>query len=156
MNVVCAYRYVTILCTIVHPFSYAYMHTSRLPQDLKPSNVLITSEGQPVLTDFEISKIVLSDMGKDDYTITDNQNALVGTRQFWPPEVVEHHRYKYNHVKDGMYVRSSDGIKIDTLLKYDKCFYSLAYKARDCWALGKYVHLYVYVIIVVCIYTCIL
>jgi len=102
-----------------------------------------------VLTDFEISKTVLSNMGKDEYTITDNQNALVGTREFWPPEVVDHYQFKYKRVDNGVYVRSLDGTNIDTLLKTDKRFYSLAYKARDCWALGVCACLNVFVLLFV-------
>jgi len=98
----------------------------------------MTKDGSPVLTDFEISKTVLSDMGTDDFTTTENPNALVGTREFWPPEVVDHYQYKYKRLDNGVYVRSLDGTNIDTLLTQDKRFYSIAYKARDCWALGMW------------------
>jgi len=130
------------------PLMHWHTHWHTLKQDLKPSNVLMTKDGSPVLTDFEISRTVLSNMGRDDYTITDNPNALIGTREFWPPEVVDHYQYKYKQVRDGVYVRLSDGTNIDTMLTQDKAFYSVVHKARDCWALGAHVCVCVWFVLV--------
>jgi len=106
--------------------------------------VLIKKDGSPVLTDFEISKTVLRGMGREKFTmITDNQEQLVGTKAFLPPEAVYPYRYRYEKDYTGkedtdMYVRSKDGTNINTIAKTDSKFYSFVYKTRDCWALGIY------------------
>lgn len=59
-----------------------YAHTrSILHRDIKPANVLITPEGEPVLTDFGLAK----EVGSDQTGVTES-GQVMGTPAYMPPE----------------------------------------------------------------------
>ena len=64
----------------------AYAHAQRLlHRDLKPANVLLTPEGEPVLTDFGLAKAV-DDAPEQGLT---RQGDVMGTPSYMPPEQAE-------------------------------------------------------------------
>ena len=67
-----------ILTAISNAVDYAH-HRGMVHRDLKPANIMLTGEGQPVLTDFGIAKIV----GATRYTVT---GAVSGTPAYMSPE----------------------------------------------------------------------
>jgi hypothetical protein len=67
-----------ILTAIGHAVDYAHRR-GMVHRDLKPANIMFTAEGQPVLTDFGIAKIV----GAKSYTVT---GAVSGTPAYMSPE----------------------------------------------------------------------
>lgn len=56
-------------------------------RDVKPANILVTSDGRVLLTDFGIAKGLQS--GDDDLT---NENVMMGTAKYLSPEQVNGHR----------------------------------------------------------------
>jgi tRNA A-37 threonylcarbamoyl transferase component Bud32 len=67
-----------ILTPIGNAVDYAHRR-GMVHRDLKPANIMFTAEGQPVLTDFGIAKIV----GAKSYTVT---GAVSGTPAYMSPE----------------------------------------------------------------------
>jgi len=67
-----------ILTPIANAVDYAHRR-GMVHRDLKPANIMFTGEGQPVLTDFGIAKIV----GAKRYTVT---GAVSGTPAYMSPE----------------------------------------------------------------------
>jgi serine/threonine protein kinase len=67
-----------ILTAIGNAVDYAHRR-GMVHRDLKPANIMFTAEGQPVLTDFGIAKIV----GAKRYTVT---GAVSGTPAYMSPE----------------------------------------------------------------------
>jgi serine/threonine-protein kinase len=74
---------VRILLPIARSLDYAHRQ-NMIHRDVKPANILITSDGDPLLTDFGIAKIV------DEETTMDltGTSASVGTPEYMAPEQV--------------------------------------------------------------------
>ena len=72
----------SILAPIADGLAYAHEH-GVLHRDVKPANILLRKNGQPLLTDFGIAKILSPD--KDYGTLT-KVNTSVGTPDYMAPE----------------------------------------------------------------------
>jgi len=72
-----------LLIPIARALDYAHRQ-GMIHRDVKPSNILITEDGEPMLTDFGIAKII-DDEATVDLTGT---NATVGTPEYMAPEQV--------------------------------------------------------------------
>lgn len=70
-----------LLAPIAHALEYAHKHNV-LHRDVKPSNILLTDTGQPMLSDFGIAKI-LEDEATRDLTST---GVGIGTPEYMAPE----------------------------------------------------------------------
>jgi len=72
---------VRILLPIAHALEYAHQHGT-IHRDVKPANILLTKEGQPMLSDFGVAKILDVDEGQ---TLT-GTGVGVGTPKYMAPE----------------------------------------------------------------------
>lgn len=72
---------VRLLLPIAEALQYAHEHNV-LHRDVKPSNILLTDAGQPMLTDFGVAKVLESDEGN---TLTGTGIGL-GTPEYMAPE----------------------------------------------------------------------
>jgi serine/threonine protein kinase/LysM repeat protein len=72
---------VRLLLPISKALAYAHQH-GMIHRDVKPSNVLITDSGEPMLSDFGVTKII-EDEATVDLTGT---NAAIGTPEYMAPE----------------------------------------------------------------------
>ncbi len=70
-----------LLVPVAHALEYAHKR-GVLHRDVKPANILITEEGQPVLTDFGIAKLLEDDKG---HTLT-GTGVGIGTPEYMAPE----------------------------------------------------------------------
>ena len=70
-----------LLIPIADALAYAHRHNI-LHRDVKPSNILLTEEGQPMLTDFGIAKILDLEEGQT-LTVT---GVGIGTPEYMSPE----------------------------------------------------------------------
>ena len=69
---------INLIITLCSALDYAHSH-SMIHRDLKPGNVMFTSQGQPILTDFGLAKIVGG--------MTQTSSSLViGTPMYMSPE----------------------------------------------------------------------
>lgn len=70
-----------LLAPIAHALEYAHQHNV-LHRDVKPSNILLTDSGQPMLSDFGIAKIL-----EDELTVDLTGTGVgVGTPEYMAPE----------------------------------------------------------------------
>ena len=74
---------VHLLIPIAEALGYAHLQ-GVIHRDVKPSNILLTQSGQPMLTDFGVAK-VLEDKETQDLTGT---SAAVGTPEYMAPEQI--------------------------------------------------------------------
>ncbi len=72
-----------LLLPVARALEYAHQH-GIVHRDVKPSNILITESGEPMLSDFGVAKI-LDDAATVDLTVT---GAAVGTPEYMAPEQV--------------------------------------------------------------------
>ncbi|MFZ5903229.1 MAG: protein kinase domain-containing protein [Chloroflexota bacterium] len=72
---------IAILLPIARALDFAHRQ-NMIHRDVKPSNILITADGEPMLTDFGIAKII-DDEATQDLTGT---SAAVGTPEYMAPE----------------------------------------------------------------------
>jgi tRNA A-37 threonylcarbamoyl transferase component Bud32 len=72
---------VRIISPIAHALAYAHDHNI-VHRDIKPANILLTENGQPMLSDFGIAKILES---KDGVTLT-GAGMSIGTPDYMAPE----------------------------------------------------------------------
>lgn len=73
---------IQIILPIAQAIEYAHSHRI-IHRDIKPSNILMTENGQPMLTDFGIAKIVDVSDGHDSLTAT---GTTIGTPEYMAPE----------------------------------------------------------------------
>lgn len=69
-----------ILAKIAEALDYAHKHEV-VHRDVKPSNILVRSDGEPVLMDFGIAKT----LSKSDYALT-RDGEVIGTLEYMSPE----------------------------------------------------------------------
>ena len=74
---------VRLLIPIARALGYAHQH-GMIHRDVKPSNILITDSGDPLLTDFGVAKIIDQEATMD----LTGTNAAVGTPEYMAPEQV--------------------------------------------------------------------
>ena len=72
---------ITILLPIARALDFAHRQ-SMIHRDVKPSNILITADGEPMLTDFGIAKILDLEETQD----LTGTSAAVGTPEYMAPE----------------------------------------------------------------------
>ena len=72
---------ITILLPIARALDFAHRQ-NMIHRDVKPSNILITADGEPMLTDFGIAKILDDDLTVD----LTGTSAAVGTPEYMAPE----------------------------------------------------------------------
>lgn len=72
---------VRLLLPIASALSFAHQHHI-LHRDVKPSNILLTEDGQPLLTDFGVAKILEAEEGQ---TLT-GTGVGIGTPEYMSPE----------------------------------------------------------------------
>jgi eukaryotic-like serine/threonine-protein kinase len=72
---------VRMLLPIARALEYAHKH-NMLHRDVKPANILMSSEGEPVLSDFGIAKLLEVDSG---FTLT-GTGVGIGTPEYMAPE----------------------------------------------------------------------
>jgi len=72
---------VRLLIPVARALAYAHSH-GIIHRDVKPSNILITESGEPMLTDFGIAKVI---GGEEGYTLTTTGMAI-GTPEYMAPE----------------------------------------------------------------------
>ncbi len=70
-----------VLAPVARALEYAHLHHV-IHRDVKPSNILITDSGQPMLTDFGIAKILES----EETTDLTGSSTGVGTPEYMAPE----------------------------------------------------------------------
>ncbi|MCJ7625768.1 MAG: serine/threonine protein kinase, partial [Anaerolineaceae bacterium] len=77
-----------LLLPIARALDYAHRHKDKIiHRDVKPSNILITETGEPLLSDFGIAKILEGDHGM---TLT-GTGVGVGTPEYMAPEQAKGH-----------------------------------------------------------------
>ncbi|MBI5033792.1 MAG: serine/threonine protein kinase [Chloroflexi bacterium] len=69
---------VRLVAALADALAYAH-HRGVIHRDVKPSNVILTTDGRPVLSDFGIARII-------DATIITNSSGSVGTPAYMSPE----------------------------------------------------------------------
>ena len=74
---------VQMLLPIAHALQYVH-NQNIINRDIKPSNILLTGNGEPMLTDFGLVKLY-GDKGKDTTTLTGSGQGL-GTPDYMAPE----------------------------------------------------------------------
>ncbi len=74
---------IQLILPIAHALEYVHDHNI-INRDVKPSNVLMTEKGQPMLTDFGLVKI-FGDEAKDSTNLTSSGSGL-GTPDYMAPE----------------------------------------------------------------------
>ncbi len=70
-----------LLLPIAHALEYAHKHNI-IHRDVKPSNILLTESGDPMLADFGIAKIIEEDATLD----LTGTRAIIGTPEYMSPE----------------------------------------------------------------------
>ncbi len=73
-----------ILATVARALEYAHNH-GILHRDVKPANILLTEEGEPILSDFGIAKI----LDAEETTQLTNTGVGIGTPKYMAPEQVD-------------------------------------------------------------------
>src|SRR5512136_338875 len=73
----------SLLIPVARALDYAHRQ-GMIHRDVKPSNILITADGAPMLTDFGIAKIIDQDITMD----LTGTSATVGTPEYMAPEQV--------------------------------------------------------------------
>jgi serine/threonine protein kinase len=74
---------VKLLIPIAEALAYAHSHNV-IHRDVKPSNILLTENNSPMLTDFGVAKVIEEDLTMD----LTGTNATVGTPEYMAPEQV--------------------------------------------------------------------
>jgi len=74
---------VDLLVPIAHALKYAHEHNI-IHRDVKPSNILLTQDGRPKLSDFGVAKILYPE---DAVNLT-GTNTMIGTPAYMAPEQV--------------------------------------------------------------------
>jgi serine/threonine-protein kinase len=78
-------------CRVLRPVAEALDYVHRLSQpvihrDVKPSNIMMVKDGNVILVDFGVAKIISQDLPRRDLTIA---GYMIGTAQYMSPEQVE-------------------------------------------------------------------
>jgi serine/threonine protein kinase len=72
---------IKLLLPVVHALAFAHKQ-NMIHRDVKPANILLNGENEPVLSDFGIAKLLETDSG---YTLTATGMGI-GTPEYMPPE----------------------------------------------------------------------
>ena len=73
---------VRLIVPVAHALGYAH-NQKIVHRDVKPSNILITASGEPMLTDFGIAKLLETEDGQ---TLSTTTGVGVGTPEYMAPE----------------------------------------------------------------------
>ena len=73
-----------LVAAIAHALEYAHAH-GVLHRDVKPSNILLSQDGQPMLSDFGVAKILTSEDENLEFSLT-GTGVGIGTPEYMSPE----------------------------------------------------------------------
>ena len=79
-----------LLEPIANALEYAHVH-GVLHRDVKPSNILMTQDGQPMLSDFGVAKILTTEEENQEYSLTAT-GVGIGTPEYMAPEQGQGHK----------------------------------------------------------------